>query len=164
LIALAQGAFHPAAFSGLVLGKATLREMQAKFGPPSDRLVDAQGTTWAYYKDIGEVAGRVEVIADTKTAVIETITITASTATLDEVKRVLGAGFRDASFSFDGCLAKGGAGPIFEDKNGSLRYVVYDRLGIALLIAGSTVHIEYLSQPLGPKTSQCLGKAKNKKK
>jgi hypothetical protein len=62
----AQDRFVPANFSGLRIGEATIADVTKRFGAPTDTYRDNKGITWLYYRDIGPVAGKVEIEAESK--------------------------------------------------------------------------------------------------
>jgi hypothetical protein len=160
----AQSAFKPATFHGLVVGKATISQATKQLGPPKTVFKDGDGTTWVYYENIGPVPGRVEMIGDTKSGVIESITISTEGLSLDSAKALFGRDFRTVRYNFDECLGNGDAAPLYEDPDGQLEYLVYDELGIALRYEPGTVtSIEYLGEPLGSKVSRCKPSGKGSK-
>ncbi len=152
----ADKAFQLADFAGLRLGKATIADVRKKLGPPKTEFRDDAGTTWLYYVDVGPVPGKVEFIADSATGRIETVEVSPAKLPLKGAQKLFGPKFKVIRYSFDNCLQKGDAAPVYEAADGPLEYVVYEDLGIALYSYGTSVEsIQYLSKPLGTKVSQC---------
>ncbi len=97
-------------------------------------------------------------MADKKTQLIGDVTVSPHNLSLDDAKELFGNDHRTIRYDFDMCLDKGGEGPIYESPNGSLEFVVYPALGIAIFTDGRRArYIDYRSTPLGPKESQCKG-------
>ena len=151
--------FRPASFRGLILGKTMLKDFEKRFGKPFYFLRDKQGTDWAYYEDIAELPGRVELIADSKTGIVETIDLTPKEhVALSRLPEIFKAKFRLVYFEEDRCK-EGGLHevPTFNPMYG-LTFWVADHLGIAVSPnADSIKRIDYLSKPTGSKTQQCKG-------
>jgi hypothetical protein len=157
---MAQDSFKPAEFAGLRVGKATVTEAKKRLGQPRDSFRGGMGTDWLYYSDVGPVPGKVEIIADSKTGLIEGVSVYPDNLTLKEATKLFGPNYRTVRYALDECLSSGGDGaPIYESKDGPLEYVVYSDQGIAIAPDGEQVRsIEYLSRPLGAKKSQCEDK------
>ncbi len=151
----ARSTFKPATFKGLTLGHSTVSEARQKLGEPETTFRDHQGSDWIYYQDIGPAKGRIEMVAD-ETGVIQWITLSQSSLTFAEAQTLFGKGYRIAKYASDYCLADADGVPLFESATGDKEYVVYDSQGIALKLDGVRVkYVEYLSEPLGPKSSVC---------
>jgi hypothetical protein len=150
--------FKPAEFQGLILGRTKIEAFEAKFGKARNVVRDGPAL-WLYYRNIGPVAGKVEVIASARTRIIETIVVYPTNLSLDAALRLFGPGYREARFSFDMCLGGGGSIPVYESPQGEMEVVLYDGKGLALLWS-EPVSIEYLSEPFGAKTSKCGDKKK----
>jgi hypothetical protein len=145
-------------FEGLALGVNTLEDVQAKYGRPETVLLDYEGKTWLYYQDIGPVPGRVEIIGDRKTRIVESVTISPAQLSLAQVSQVYGPDHTTARYSFDSCLGDGESSPLFEDEKGTLEFVEFRKLGIAIRLNKAFVRgIDYLSAPLGVEKSVCQG-------
>jgi hypothetical protein len=155
--AMAEDEFKAGQFQGLALGKATIEAAIARFGEPTDTFDDGRGGYWIYYQDIGPVPGRVEIIGDSMTRLIETVVVYPSKKlSVQDAEKRLGPDFKLIHYNFDECLGDGGEAPIYESPKGSLAFSVSSALGIALKVGHEKVDfIEYLSKPLGSKTSRC---------
>jgi len=150
--------FRPAQFRGLTMGKSTIADAERLLGKP-ETILRKPDATWIYYKDLGPAPGRVEIIADTKTAVIESVNVYPTDLPMEKAKAIFGPAFKIISYDFDTCLAFGGSAPLFESKDGQFDFVAYADQGIAIRsFAKNTRSIEYLSKPIGPKQSRCRGK------
>lgn len=156
--ALGSEPWSRARFDGLALGVNTIEDFQAKYGRPETILADYEGKTWLYYQDIGPVPGRVEIIGDRKTRIVESVTISPAQLSLAQVSQVYGPDHTTARYSFDACLGDGESSPVFEDEKGTLEFVEFRALGIAIRLDKALVQgIEYLSAPLGAEKSVCQG-------
>jgi hypothetical protein len=146
-------------FSGLTIGRATIAALRQVFGKPVDMNQDNSDTTWLHYRNIGPVPGTVEIQADSKSQVIQVISIVPDNLTVQAAETLYGRDFRVIRYAFDNCLDVGGDSPIYESPTGSLEFIVYPTLGIAIRQErGRVIEIEYRSDSLGPKESQCKGK------
>jgi hypothetical protein len=158
-LAAAQDAFRPATFHGLTIGKAKIADVKRELGNPVEQTDDRHGSIYMFYKDIGPVPGTVEIGADKNTQLVGYVAVYPDNLSLDAAKELFGSGFRIMRYAFDMCLDKGGEGPIYESRNGSLEFVVYPALGIAIYPEqGRARDITYNSKPLGRKEFQCKGK------
>lgn len=157
--ARAQDSFKPAQFAGLRVGKDTITVAEQRLGKPNKVFRDNAGATWVYYRDVGPAAGKVEIIADSKSGMIDSVVVYPSNLSVEEAKKLFGPGFSVIRYDFDLCLADADGAPLFESNDGQLEYIVYPGLGIAIqLNAGEAESIRFLSKPLGAKKSQCQGK------
>lgn len=159
IAAFAQDDFKPATFHGLTIGKVKIADVKRQLGTPLDEYEDQRGTIWMHYKDIGPVPGKVEIPADKKTQLVWYVTVYPDNLSLDAAKELFGGSYRVIRYNFDSCLDNGGEAPIYESPNGSLEYVIYPALGIAIYPElGRARDITYGSKPPGAKQSQCKGK------
>ena len=69
----AQDSFKPAQFAGLRVGKDTIIVMEQRLGKPNKVFRDNAGATWLYYSDVGPTPGKVEIIAESKSGVIDSV-------------------------------------------------------------------------------------------
>lgn len=160
---LAQDSFRPAQFRGLTMGKSTIADVTRLLGKP-EMILKKPDDTWIYYRDLGPAPGEVEITADTKITVIESVNVYPNDLTLEKAKAILGPAFKMIRYEFDSCLAFGGAAPLFESKDGQFEFVVYAAQGIVIRPDGVKVRaIEYRSKPPGTKQSRCQGKNASKK-
>lgn len=156
---MAQVDFHPASFGGLVLGRAKIADAYRRFGETSDVTHDNSGTVSLRYKNIGPVPGIVDIFGDAKTNVIEMVELYPEKLSLQDAKKLFGPDYTLMRFDWDMCLNNGGDIPIYESLTGPLKYVVYPRLGIAMLADENPITIiMYLTKPLGSKQSRCKPK------
>jgi hypothetical protein len=119
--------FRPATFAGFTMGKATVTAFVTRFGKPLDEVKDASNAHWLYYRDIGPVPGEVEVIASSKTGIIEILTIYPENVSVASAKDQFGPTYRIVRYSFDHCLAAGDGIPLYESEAGELvGIIVFD--------------------------------------
>ena len=159
----AQDSFRPAQFRGLTMGKSTIADVTRLLGKPAT-IVRKPDATWIYYRDLGPAPGRVEIIADTKTTVIESVNVYPNDLTLGKAKAILGPAFKVIRYDWDSCFSVGGSSPVLESKDGPLERVVYAEQGIVIKAEGARAdYVAYRSEPFGAKQSQCQGKNTSKK-
>ena len=145
---MAQDSFKSAEFAGLRVGKATVAEARKRLGQPRDSFRGAMGTDWLYYSDVGPIPGKVEIIADSTTGLIEGVSVYPDSQPLREATKLFGPNYRTVRYAFDECLSSGGDGaPIYESKDGPLEYVVYSDQGIAIATDGERVRSMRSSEP-----------------
>lgn len=151
-----QEGFAPAKFVDLGIGKATITEVTNRFGRPTDVHRDNSGTTWLYYRNVGPVPGKVEMQADTKSEILQLVSVFPDNLFLEGARKLFGQNFKVIRYNFDSCLNVGGEAPLYESKDGQIEFIVYERLGIALSRDGEQIkEIDYLSKPIGTKESRC---------
>jgi hypothetical protein len=156
--ASAQDGFRPAKFRGLTMGKDKIADVTRLLGKP-ETILRKPDATWIYYKDLGPAPGEVEIIADTKTTVIESVNVYPTELTLEKAKAIFGPAFKVIRYEFDGCLSFGGAAPLYESEDGQFEHVVYAGQGIVINNGGKYISwIAYRSIPIGTKQSRCMDK------
>ncbi len=102
--------FHRANFLGLIVGKATTKDLEQRVGKPRETSLDQAGTLWLYYTNIGPIKGKVEVIAVAKTGVIKSIVLYPEDGILfGQLTAYFGPNYRIVLYSFDTCLDDGGS-------------------------------------------------------
>jgi hypothetical protein len=161
--AFAQSDFTPATFQGLVLGKATFSEVTQLLGIPGRTWQDdRRGYLWVYYRDIGPIAGRLEMYMNSKTMVLEDVVIFPEPLlSVADAQKRLGGNFRTIHYDFDNCLDNGGEAPLYESPDGSLEFLVSATSGIIIYADSDHEHvsyISYMSRPIGAKASRCKSK------
>jgi hypothetical protein len=161
--------WQPAKLNGLVMGKATITEMQNVFGRyEKEESFDKDGAnpkaskrpameTWYYYNNPpNQFPGRLILVVEKPLNRVKTARLETKTLPLTEVISKLGPQFIKTQYDFEPCLGDDEDGPIYESPQGPLRYVEYRSLGIAVRLEGENVsEIIYVSTPIGAAVSKC---------
>jgi hypothetical protein len=79
---------------------------------------------------------------------------------------LFGNGYLIVHYASDDCLDSGGAVPVYQSVNGTIKYMEYRDRGIAVALAldddQKVEAIIFTFKPLGPTHSLCSGRRKNK--
>lgn len=151
--------FTPAVFNGLILGRARVEDFVKKYGKPLSRVADNEGGEYVYYKDIGPVKGKVEIMTSIKSQIVNTVIVYPDKELYEsDIKKLYGERFQVRRYELDNCLSSGGSAPLFESINGRSEYMIYPSLGLAVSLT-STSYLEFSVEPPGKKESQCAKNA-----
>ena len=151
--------FTPAVFNGLRLGHARVEDFIRKYGKPLNRVADNEGSEYVYYQDIGPVKGKVAVMANLKSEIVDTIIVYPDKELYEsDIKKLYGERFQVRRYEWDNCLSSGGSAPLFESKNGQFEYMIYPLIGMAIPLTTRS-NPEFRVEPPGKKESQCAKKA-----
>ena len=104
--------------------------------------------------------GKVEIVANSRTGVIDMINVyPTESLNAEDVQKRFGRGFEMTRYAFDMCLDFGGEGPIYKSPTGNLEFLESRSRGIWMYLDNGRVsYIAYMSRPLGAEESQCAGK------
>jgi hypothetical protein len=156
--------WQPATYLGLTVGRSTAADMYRKLGKPKsegkaelDTRSDKIATFRHEYASTGVLAGKLLIFTTGKSGRITDIEIYPTSLPLNELTKQFGSQFKTTRYDFDNCLNDGESGPIYESKNGSISYVEYRQLGIAVRVGPNSLveEILFVSEPVGSKFSVC---------
>jgi len=116
----------------------------------------ASGETWYKYPANGKLSGKLVVVVDTRTERIFRLDLYPTSLTRSAAIEHFGRGYITTRYDFDECLSDGESAPLYESPNGTLEYVEYRAMGIAIYADGPEVReVSYVSEPVGTRSSRC---------
>lgn len=155
--------WQPATYRGLRMGQATRADMLRVFGKPReviefDENMPTAGTNFFYRAD-GDIAGEVVVAVDKRTDKVFSIELRPKSLSKEGAIRYFGDNYIVTRYAFDECLRIGDGAPMYESQSGNLVNTEYRERGIAIVVnsEGMVDYIMYVSEPIGARSSKCLG-------
>lgn len=160
-------------FRGLVMGKASIDDLQKVLGKPSviaDLEPVGNADEWAYHYENQDIKGKLVVYVNKKTKTVISVELRPNSMSKEEVLNYFGGNYIITRYSFDDCDNAGfDSAPIYEDPNGQREYIEYRDKGIAIALfqnndkSDNTVqYILYLSEPPGNSFSRCYSNSEKK--
>ena len=146
----------PAVYRTLVVGKSSRAAVLKVLGPPKELGKDDElGTPYFGYVVSDPFPGTLDLYLQ-KGRLISIVFYPAAKLSLKSAASKFGRDFVTTRYSFDDCLGSGGAGPTYEDPEGTIEIAEYRKKGIALGLHDLDVeYIEYVAKPKGARRSQC---------
>ena len=150
----------PAVYRKLVVGKSSREAVIKLLGPPKEIGKDETGTPYLGYAVSDPFPGTLYMYLQNG-RLMSIVVYPAGKLSFKSAASKFGRDFLTTRYSFDDCLSSGGAGPVYEDPEGTIEIIEYRKAGIALHLHNLDVEdIEYVSGPIGSRHSRCppLGK------
>ncbi|CDM67187.1 hypothetical protein [Pyrinomonas methylaliphatogenes] len=153
--------WKPATYRGLVVGRSKLADLLRVLGQPTEIERVSDGTyaeVWFKYRRRGDFGGDLVVVLDEQHDVIKSVVEKPEGIGVEEVTRRLGDDCVMTRYDFDDCLGDGESSPLYESKRGPVEVIEYRDRGIAIFYNYERVvdSIEYVSGPIGTKSSRCV--------
>lgn len=148
--------WQPAIFRGLRIGSTHIDALVAELGKPMSIADD--GTYLIYRFEICDGAkGFALAWVDPDSMTVKIFVLNPESMTWTEILKTFGDDYVITRYDSDLCLTEGDGAPIYENPNGSLEYVEYRSMGIAVFLPddGRVQQIEYLEEPPGTQFSRC---------
>jgi hypothetical protein len=153
-------------FRGLIMGKATINDLQKVLGEPSE-ITDLESVgnpnEWAYHYEIqGDIKGNLVAYASKRTKTVISVEIRPDSMSRKEVLDYFGNDYVITRYNSDDCPGETfDSAPYYEDPNGESKFIEYRDKGVVIAIFedDDTVQfISYLSGPMGSESSKCKRK------
>ena len=156
--------WRAATYLELTVGKSTLADMSRVLGkpnwsgPPADQTNNEPNPeVWNEYHRGGELPGKLTVITDKGSGVIQGIDLYPEGLSKADAVKHFGNDYLSTRYEFDKCLGGEESAPMYESPDGTLLYLEYRDRGLAIAVdgQGKVSHISYVSKPIGAASSRC---------
>ncbi len=160
--------WRPATYRGIVLGKATIRDVLTALGQPTRIEQTIEGYTpaedWYFYDGQGDFDGELGVFVNSESGVVQKIILFTDEEDVrqEEVTARYGPAFALQRYNSepgncDGELGNEDEAVMYEDQRGPMTFLEYRHRGIAVEIdePGRVSRIFYVWSPIGNEAPRC---------